>query len=295
MKNTATRRRLAARRGLGRRPAAASTATCSAAARPSAPAARTAPTSASSPPGPPPRGSTRPPSTYRLLRGYAARLSDRGAAARTLSRKLASTRAFFRSMVEHGDMAANPADLLPVAEEAADAARARCKPADVAALLDRIPATTPLELRDRALFELAYACGLRAEELVDLDVGSIDFDGEQVRVEGKGVEDALRARRRARAGARSADIWSAAGHALAAADERPSAVPLQVRPAALDVRRPAPPAGLGAPRRDTGCGAPARPPALVRNPPAGGWRGPARHPGTAGSCVDLARPRSTLG
>ena len=60
------------------------------------------------------------------------------------------------------------------------------KPADVAALLDRIPASTPLELRDRALFELAYGCGLRAEELVDLDVGSIDFDAEQVRVEGKG-------------------------------------------------------------------------------------------------------------
>ena len=64
--------------------------------------------------------------------------------------------------------------------------RARSSPPTSALLLDRIPASTPLELRDRALFELAYACGLRAEELVDLDVGSIDFDAEQVRVEGKG-------------------------------------------------------------------------------------------------------------
>jgi integrase/recombinase XerC/integrase/recombinase XerD len=53
-------------------------------------------------------------------------------------------------------------------------------------LLDRIPLSTPLELRDRALFELAYASGLRAEELVALDVDSVDFDGESVRVEGKG-------------------------------------------------------------------------------------------------------------
>ncbi len=45
------------------------------------------------------------------------------------------------------------------------------KPEEVAVLLDRIPATTPLELRDRALFELAYSSGLRAEELVSLDVG----------------------------------------------------------------------------------------------------------------------------
>ena len=36
------------------------------------------------------------------------------------------------------------------------------------------------------MFELAYASGLRAEELVSLDVEAVDFDGECVRVEGKG-------------------------------------------------------------------------------------------------------------
>ena len=65
------------------------------------------------------------------------------------------------------------------------------KASEVAALLDSIPATTPLELRDRALFELAYACGLRAEELVSLDLESIDFDAETVRVEGKGGKTRL--------------------------------------------------------------------------------------------------------
>jgi site-specific recombinase XerD len=125
--------------------------------------------------------------TYRMLRGYAARQSGRGAAPRTLARKIASARAFFRSMTEHGDMAANPADLLPAPKLPHTLPRT-IKPADVAALLDRIPATTPLELRDRALFELAYACGLRAEELVNLDEGSVEFDAEQVRVEGKGAK-----------------------------------------------------------------------------------------------------------
>ena len=73
------------------------------------------------------------------------------------------------------------------------------KAGEVAALLDRIPATTPLELRDRALFELAYASGLRAEELVTLDarVGRLRRrDGAR---RGQGREDAARARRRARA------------------------------------------------------------------------------------------------
>ena len=88
-------------------------------------------------------------------------------------------------LVEHGVAAANPAELLASPKLPQRLPRA-LKPADVSLLLDRIPASTPLELRDRALFELAYACGLRAEELVNLDVGSLDFDAEQVRVEGKG-------------------------------------------------------------------------------------------------------------
>jgi site-specific recombinase XerD len=122
---------------------------------------------------------------YKVLRRWAARLSQRGAAPRTMARKLASIRSLFRSLLEHGEVASNPADLLP-APRLPQTLPTTLKPADVAALLERIPASTPLEQRDRALFELAYSSGLRAEELVDLDVTNIDFDAEQVRVEGKG-------------------------------------------------------------------------------------------------------------
>ncbi|MEA2311523.1 MAG: hypothetical protein QOE28_1491 [Solirubrobacteraceae bacterium] len=122
---------------------------------------------------------------YPVLRRWAARISSAGAAPRTLARKLASARAFFRVLVEHGELGANPADLL-AAPKLPQRLPRTLKAGEVAALLDRIPATTPLELRDRALFELAYGCGLRAEELVNLDTGWVDFDAEQLRVEGKG-------------------------------------------------------------------------------------------------------------
>jgi integrase/recombinase XerC/integrase/recombinase XerD len=122
---------------------------------------------------------------YKVLRRWAARLSQRGAAPRTMARKLASTRSLFRSLLEHGEVAANPADLLP-APKLPRTLPKTLKPADIARLLEKIPAGTPLEMRDRALFELAYSSGLRAEELVDLDVASIDFDAEHVRVLGKG-------------------------------------------------------------------------------------------------------------
>ena len=121
----------------------------------------------------------------RVLRRYAAVLSESGCAASTVGRKLASLRALFRALREQGRIDHNPADLL-TSPKKPDRLPKVLKPAEVAALLDRIPATTPLELRDRALFELAYSSGLRSEELVKLDTGSLDLDGEEVRVEGKG-------------------------------------------------------------------------------------------------------------
>jgi site-specific recombinase XerD len=122
---------------------------------------------------------------YPILRRWAARLSSGGAAPRTLARKLASARAFFRVLVEHGELRANPADLM-ASPKLPDRLPATLKASDVSRLLDRIPTTTPLELRDRALFEVAYGCGLRAEELVNLDLTSVEFDAEQLRVLGKG-------------------------------------------------------------------------------------------------------------
>ena len=122
---------------------------------------------------------------YPVLRRWAARVSSAGAAPRTLARKMASARAFFRVLVEHGELRANPADLLASPKLPQRLPRT-LKPQEVARLLDRIPATTPLELRDRAMFEVAYGCGLRAEELVNLDLRSVEFDAEQLRVLGKG-------------------------------------------------------------------------------------------------------------
>ena len=125
--------------------------------------------------------------THRALRRYAAALSERRAAPATVARKLAALRAFFATMREHGEIAANPADLLSAPKRAQELPDVLA-PEAVSRLLDRIPAATPLELRDRALFEVAYASGLRAAELVALDVTSIDFDAEELRVEGKGAK-----------------------------------------------------------------------------------------------------------
>ncbi len=121
----------------------------------------------------------------RTLRRYVAGLSEQGQAPSTVARKLAAVRALFRVQMQLGLIAQNPADLVTAPKRPKTLPRV-LKHDEIEMLLDRIPAVTPLELRDRALLELAYSSGLRAEELVTVEVGAIDFDAETVRVEGKG-------------------------------------------------------------------------------------------------------------
>jgi len=126
----------------------------------------------------------------RSVRRYVASLSERGLAATTVARKLAATRALLRVQLQDGERQDNPADLIAAPKRPQKLPRV-LKPSEVATLLDRIPAVTPLEQRDRAMYELAYASGLRAEELVMLALDAVDFDRESVRVEGKGGKTRL--------------------------------------------------------------------------------------------------------
>jgi integrase/recombinase XerC/integrase/recombinase XerD len=123
--------------------------------------------------------------TPRLLRRYAGVISERGLTKSSVARKIASTRAFYRHLVQRGLLEANPADLVSSPKKDQYLPRV-LKPAEAAGVLDAIPSSSPLELRDRAMFEVAYGSGLRAEELVNLDVTDIDPDSEEMRVTGKG-------------------------------------------------------------------------------------------------------------
>lgn len=123
--------------------------------------------------------------SVRDIRRYIATLSEAELAPATTARKLAAIRALFRCLREHGQIPHSPADLISTPRKGSHLPRVLKAP-EMARLLDSIPADGPLHLRDRAMFELAYACGLRAEEIVTLDLGDVDDDREQLRVQGKG-------------------------------------------------------------------------------------------------------------
>jgi integrase/recombinase XerC/integrase/recombinase XerD len=171
----------------------------------------------------------------RTVRRFAAGLSERERAPATVARKLAALRGLFQTQIELGVRESNAAELVSSPKRPQRLPHV-LKADDVAALLDRIAATTPLELRDRAMFELAYACGLRAQELVSLTVSSVDFDAELVRVEGKGGKTRLvpigehalaalerylaRGRPHLENGASDALLVSKSGHHLSTSDVR---------------------------------------------------------------------------
>jgi integrase/recombinase XerC/integrase/recombinase XerD len=127
---------------------------------------------------------------HRDVRRYAAGLSSAAAAPATVARKLAAIRGLYGFLVRTERAGANPAELVSSPKRAETLPKV-LSTEQMRSLLERIPARTPLELRDRAMLELAYSCGLRCEEIVNLDEDAIDFESEQLRVLGKGSKERI--------------------------------------------------------------------------------------------------------
>lgn len=118
------------------------------------------------------------------IRRFIAQLHGRGLSPRSLARVLSGWRGFFEHLRREGLIRANPAD--GVKAPRAEKRLPQTLSPDEASKLVAIEDTSPVGLRDHALFELAYSCGLRVSELVSLDLGSIDLASGEVRVTGKG-------------------------------------------------------------------------------------------------------------
>jgi integrase/recombinase XerD len=109
---------------------------------------------------------------------------------RSVARAVSSMRRFYRHLVEREGLKPDPSEgiapprlehRLPGSLSEADVERLLSAPSDV----------TPHGLRDRAMLELLYACGLRVSELVGLDIAQVNLRQGVVRLFGKGSKERL--------------------------------------------------------------------------------------------------------
>jgi integrase/recombinase XerC len=108
----------------------------------------------------------------------------------TINRKLSTLRTFFLYLVREGMIAVSPAASLSAPR--IDRYLPSVLTVDEAStLMEARPASDELSLRDRAIVELLYSCGLRVSEAVGLDVGHLDFAQALVRVLGKGRKERI--------------------------------------------------------------------------------------------------------
>jgi integrase/recombinase XerC len=116
-------------------------------------------------------------------------LWSRHQAPASVARALAAWRGFSRFCVRRGILAADPSAALPFPRLPKRLPRT-LPSAALNAALDAI-AGDPAAVRDRALLELAYSCGLRLSELVGVNRGDLDRGAHVVRVRGKGRRERL--------------------------------------------------------------------------------------------------------
>ena len=123
-----------------------------------------------------------------LLRSFLVHLQDQGLARASRARKTASLRSFFAYLTKHSLLPRSPAvGLRSVKIEQRLPKFLRSD--EIEALLAAPDSETPLGQRDRALLETLYASGMRAGELVTLNLSDIDYDEGIIRVIGKGDKE----------------------------------------------------------------------------------------------------------
>ncbi len=113
-----------------------------------------------------------------------------GASSATIQRKAAALRSFYRHLRRESLCDSDPTAKLTAPRRSRKLPRVLGM-AEVQRLLDQPKGTEPMALRDRALLELMYACGLRASETIGLEMSDLDLREGLLRARGKGSKERI--------------------------------------------------------------------------------------------------------
>ena len=124
------------------------------------------------------------------LAGFLSELASGGASPATLQRKAACLRSFYRHLRREGTIHHDPTADLRAPKKSQRLPQVLSRD-EVARLLSTPRGTSPSALRDRALLELMYACGLRASEATGLQLRDVDLEAGLLRATGKGSKERI--------------------------------------------------------------------------------------------------------
>lgn len=123
------------------------------------------------------------------IRHYLAQL-HKGHTKSSIGRKLSAIRALFRYLLREGRVDKNPAEVVATPKKE-KRLPFHLNIDQVTALVCAPAGSTPLPLRDRAVLETLYSCGIRVSELTSMNVGDLDLHGGLARVMGKGGKERI--------------------------------------------------------------------------------------------------------
>lgn len=124
------------------------------------------------------------------LVAYEADLMDRGYATSSIDRHVSVLKGLHRFLVREGYTRRNPTDTLQLPKPPARLPDV-LSIAQVDAMLADTPERKPIPLRNRAILEVLYGCGLRVSECTGLDLGNCMLDEGYVRIIGKGNKERI--------------------------------------------------------------------------------------------------------
>ena len=129
--------------------------------------------------------------TLLMVRAFIGARTDWSRATR--ARKVASLRSFFAFLVKRGELSISPAVSLRTPKQDKRLPKF-LRPDEVSALMsapEKVCSSPLIATRDKALLEMLYASGMRAGELVKLDVGSVDLNEAVAVAQGKGDKERM--------------------------------------------------------------------------------------------------------
>ena len=128
--------------------------------------------------------------TQMHIREYIRELNKKGFASSSIARRFSSIRSYHKFLIAEKLMDQNPTLILSTPKSPKKLPSV-LNEIEISKIIDSIDESTQFGLRDKAIIEMLYSCGLRVTELCELDLSNLFLDDDLIRVYGKGMKERL--------------------------------------------------------------------------------------------------------